>query len=406
MNNEQKMPLSGIKVVELANYIAAPVCGRLMADMGAEVIKIENMKGDPWRNLSMEVTDTPVEENPDFDVFNAGKKSICLNIKAPEGREALEKMIADADVFITNTRQKSLVKMGLDVESLTTRYPNLIYANITGYGEVGPQCDDPGFDNVAFWTKSGFRTDMVIKSPGSYPLNSPTGGGDSITGSILFGGILLALYQRQKTGKGDHVSTSLYNAGLWTFCGPIIEAQDRYGIKFPKERKDSFPVNTVYECADGEWLCLTILDYARLAPKFFELTGITEEIKKLDVHTYAECNQHSVEIIRMLEAVFLTKTSKEWLQLLSEADIVCGLATHFADASKSEQAWVNHYLQEYTCRNGAVCAMPVPPYRLASRGVPAGETAPLPGEHSREILRQYGYSPECIEGLYKNGVIC
>ena len=406
MDRNQNKPLSGIKVVELATFVAATVPGRLMADMGAEVIKIEGPKGDPWRVLSRDLTNTTIDEIPDFDVFNLGKRSICLDLKKPEGLAFLEKLLESADVFITNTRQQSLVKMGLDVATLRAKYPNLIYANVTGYGEKGPQRNDPGFDNVAFWTKSGFRMDMITKTPGSYPLGSPTGGGDSVTGSILFGEIMLALYQRAKTGCGDHVSVSLFNAGLWTFCGPIIEAQDKYKMKFPKERLDSLPVNTVYECADGEWISVTILDYGRLAPKFYALLGITEAIEKIGAETYGESNAKSAEIIPLIEASIATKTSQEWMQLLKEADIVCGLGNHFSDATKSEQAWANEYLQEHTCRNGSVCIVPTSPYRLDSCGVAPSRLAPLPGEHSQEVLKEYGYSAEKIAQLYSDGTVC
>ena len=157
-------PLEGVKVVELASFVAAPTAGRMMAEMGADVIRVESTAGDPWRfygaNCGLPITD---EENPLFDIYNLGKKDIQLNTKTPEGKEILFHLLDEADVFITNNRLKSLVRSGLDYESLKDRFPKLIYGLVTGYGQTGPDVDAPGYDGVAFFSRSGmnFRSQII-----------------------------------------------------------------------------------------------------------------------------------------------------------------------------------------------------------------------------------------------------
>jgi crotonobetainyl-CoA:carnitine CoA-transferase CaiB-like acyl-CoA transferase len=190
--------LKGIRVVELTEYVAAPACGRMLFDYGAEVIKIERPSGDPWRLVG---NNTPcgadVDENPLFDVLNAGKKSIVLNLKEWEDMEVFHKLLETADIFLTNNRMISLRRMCIDPETLAQKYPALIYGLITGYGIDGSEKDDPGFDSVAFWGRSGFMASMPYED-GGYPMPTPTGVGDVITGITLLTGILSALVKRTK----------------------------------------------------------------------------------------------------------------------------------------------------------------------------------------------------------------
>ena len=405
MEQEAKKPLDGIKVVELANYVAAPVCGRMLADMGAEVIKIEGFGGDPWRAVAKANTFTDDLENPIFDIYNAGKKSIRLNIKTGGGQEILHRLLKDADIFLTNTRAKSLKNLGLDYETLKEIYPRLIYVTVNGYGDKGAEAAAPGFDNVAFWTRSGFLMDMSVQSEQSYPVLSPTGSGDTVAGAMLYSGILTALYQRTVTGRGDYVSTALYNTGIWMLASMILQAQDAYGIKFPRTRAESSPFSSPYRCADGEWICITVLDFARFRDVIFRILGIEEEMKRFDVPTIAEMKKNSVEIIPIMEKAFLKKSSAEWLAELKAADVVCGRMTHMNEVSKDPQAIENHFVQEYSFRNGRSCMMPCPPIRLASQPDPLAESAPLAGEDTRQVLLQAGYSEEEIEAFIRSGAV-
>lgn len=402
---ENRRTLEGIKVVELSTFVAAPVCARMLADMGAQVIKIEGLKGDPWRATAKACTYTSDEELPVFDIYNAGKQSIKLNIKHPDGMKVLLDLLADADVFITNTRLASLKKLGLDYESLREKFPRLIYGTITGYGDKGPDAASPGFDNVAFWTRSGFLMDMSIQSDGSYPVYSPTGAGDTFTGTVLFSGILAALYQREHTGKGDYVTAALQNAGIWFMGSMIIQAQDKYHIKFPKDRSDCSPFASSYKCADGEWIGITILDHDRYRAPVFEILGVTEEMAPLNITTQEEMKYKSSQVIPILERAFLKKTAAQWLELLRAADVVCGILNHMSDVTKDPSAIANEFVQEYTCHNGEKCMMPCPPARLASQPLPKSATAPLAGEDTVEVLERMGYSAQDIDRLIVDGAV-
>ena len=398
-------PLEGIRVIELANYVAAPIVGRICADMGAEVIKIEGRGGDAWRATSMGHTKTGHDENPLFDIFNVGKKSISLNMKTEDGKELLFKLLEDADILITNTRNQSLVKLGLDYESLKDRYPRLIYATLTGYGYEGPDCNAPGFDNIAFWSRSGFSADMSFDAPGSYPVNSRYAMGDTIAGTTLFGGVMTALYQRERTGKGDFVTMSLYNAGIWAFGGSIVMAEKPYCHEFPEKRNFGVATNLPYRCADGEWIRCTFFEFERYAERFFGALGLAGVPEEMGIVTMADAIAAAEKLVPMLEKAFAAKTSEEWLRIFRELDVVCGRINHFRDVLEDEQAWANDYIQKYQCQNGAERILPTCPVRLGSQGAFALGKPVMYGENNDDILTSLNYTPEQIKALKENGTI-
>lgn len=400
-----RKPLEGIKVIELANYVAAPIVCRICADLGAEVIKLEGRGGDAWRATSMGHTKTGQDENPLFDIFNVGKKSISLNLKSAEGKEIFHKLLEDADILVTNTRNQSLVKLGLDYDSLKDKYPRLIYATLTGYGYEGPDCNAPGFDNIAFWSRSGFSADMTFDAPGSYPVNSRYAMGDTIAGTTLFGGVMTALYQREKTGKGDFVTMSLYNAGIWAFGGSIVMAEKPYCHEFPEKRNFGVASNLPYRCADGEWIRCTFFEFERYSERFFGALGIPEVPAQLGIVTMADAMAAAETLVPMLEKAFLAKTSAEWLKIFRELDIVCGKINHFADVLEDEQAWANDYIQTYQCRNGAERILPTCPVRLGSQGAIKLGAPMLYGEHNDQVMTDLGYSEAEIAAMKEKGVL-
>lgn len=398
-------PLSGVKVVELSTFVAAPSAARVLADLGAEVVKIEGFHGDPWRLTGKNILKTDDNENPIFDVYNMGKKSICINIKEKAGLEIVFRMLEDADVFITNVRERSLKKMGLDAEAVRQRFPRIIFAECNGYGHKGPAADDPGFDNVAFWTRSGFLQDMTIKTSDYYPVDAPTGIGDTITGEAIAAGILAALFQREKTGKGDIVSVSLYNSAIWAMTSMIVMAQEKYGRKYPHARNEISPISTQYKCADGEWFSITVLEYDRFAPVVYQLLGISEEVKALGIINYRSMMENVPSLMPLMEAAFLKKTVVEWAKIFREADIVSAPMSHFRDVMVDEQALVNGYVEEYPLQNGSTCMVTRSPIRLASQEWVPSVRAPLPGENTVSVLEGLGFTEQEIQELHKNGAV-
>jgi len=398
------LPLQGIKIIDLSNYVAAPSAARLLCDLGAEVIKIEAHGGDVWREVSKSSTGTDDSENPMFDVLNMGKKSICLNVKDEKGYEVMMRMLEDADVFITNTRVKSLVKLGLDSETLTKKFPRLVYCSMDGYGDKGPDANTPGFDSQAFWTRSGFLLDMA-EANASYPVCSPTGIGDCVTGLILTTGIMTALYNREKTGRGDIIKTSLYSAAIWTMNSMVLRTQPQYNSPFPRTRVEEGALTCKYKCRDDKWFVIHVLDYKKDAHKVYDLLGISEKVREIGIVDAATKRKYNAELAELCQQAFLTNDSDYWDRIFKEADLVSGTMPHFSEVSTDEQAWANDFLEEFKFRSGRTCAMPRTPLRMASVPLVPSPEAPLPGEQTDEILRAHGYNEEDIRAMHERGTV-
>ncbi|MBI5602342.1 MAG: CoA transferase [Deltaproteobacteria bacterium] len=401
-------PLEGLKVVELSTYLAAPICARILGDWGAEVIKIENIAGDVWRYYGKSFsTPTTSEENPVFDIPNANKKYLALDIKSAKGMEVLHKLLAQADVFVTNNRLSALKRMGLDYETLKVSYPRLIYALLTGYGEEGPDRAKPGFDTTAFWAAGGFMADLRIDSPGSYPIYPPAGTADISIGTMLFGGICAALLNREKTGKGDKVSISLFGTAVWTMGIMNTITQEKYQYHYPKKRYESKPTANFYLCSDGEWMMISVLEYTRYFCTLCTVLGVPELADDPRYLTEEEMMkpENKAALIKIFEERFAEKTAAEWDRLLKSADIVHDRLTHFSEISTSEQARVNHFMDEVTFANGTRACLPRPPIRSENLGLPEYRLSRPLGADTRQILQELGYPVEEIHGLLEKKII-
>ena len=400
-------PLAGVKVVELSTMVAASSLGRILCDWGAESIKVEGTKGDPFRNFpkNYRVPCTP-DENPLFDSLNGGKQGLVLDLKTPEGMEILHRLLAEADVFITNNRQKSLDKMGLDYGTLKARYPRLVYAQITGYGDAGPKAASPGYDTVAFWANTGFNADMSVDSPGSYPVYGGVGPGDLITALSLFGAIASALYKRTVTGEGDRVSISLYGTGLWCFHLMAVPCEKQYGYTYPRTRYTGTPLGSPYRTRDNEWIMTTIPNVETQWEDFCAAMDMPElkEDPRFTTTENLRSPENSSFLIHHLEEKFLTRTAAQWDKALAAHNIVHDTLGHYKDMETSEQAWANGDIHQVTCPNGKKSVLVRPPMRSDRMGLPAFRRRPLLGEDSDRILEKLGYSREEVEALKEKGV--
>lgn len=396
-------PLGGYKVVELSTYVAAPSCARLLGEWGADVIKVETMAGDAFRTFGATMMmPTKEDESPTWEITNANKRSIALDLRNPEGMKVLHRLLEKADVFVTNNRADALKSMQLDYETLKGKYPRLVFALVTGYGEDGPDVNQPGFDTVAFWGRSGILVDLV--TPGSYPVYTPAAVGDLAVGISLFGGICAALLNREKTGKGDKVSVALYGAAIWLAGLMIASAQEGYGNKWPKSRFEGNPLAIPYRCKDGEWIMVTILEYARYWPAFCKLLDRPDLIDDERFNTLAGVLANRPALVPIVEEAFAKRDSGEWVKLLREADIVHDRLRHFKEITKDEQAWANNFVYEHSFANGNKGILPSPPVQSAAIGSPEKSRSPMLGEHSREILGELGYSKEQIEEMKNSKV--
>jgi len=406
MNNNK--PFKDIKVIELSTYVAAPACGRILADWGADVIKVESDNGDVFRIFGNGMA-VPAheEENPLFDLANAGKKSVVIDLKTEEGLKVMHELLADADVFLTNNRLKPLKKMGLDYETLKEKYPRLVYALITGFGDKGPEVNNPGFDTVAFWASGGFLADLSVDGPGSYPVATPAAIGDISCGTILFGGIMAALYNREKTGVGDRVTVSLFGAAVWFMGFMNTIAQKKYGYKYPRTRYEGNPVAIPYKTKDGEWVMTSILEHERYFPALCKVLGVEEmgtDPRFSSKKALLDMDNRKA-LVQLFEERFATKTAAEWVKLLTEADIVHDRLKHLREISESEQAIVNNFMSEFEFTNGEKAMLPRPAIQSANLGVPEYKRGPWLGENTKEVLKSLGYDEEKIGTMIETNVV-
>ena len=267
-------PLEGVKVIELATFIAAATAGRFMADLGADVIKIESAKGDPLRYTApSEGRPLDMYENTTWDLENGNKRCISLNMKTLEGKEAFFKLLDSADVLITNWRVQALQRAGLDYETLKERYPKLVYAICTGYGEYGPDKDLPGFDFTAFFARGGYFETLRQRS--DVPFNGAPGVGDHNVGMNLVAGILAALYQAKTKGVGEKVETSLFESAVYNM-GMMVQASNYEGIaqQYPINiRNGANPFNSAWHTADDRYIQTCMPDYNTYYKKFIAAVG-------------------------------------------------------------------------------------------------------------------------------------
>ncbi|MBE6629140.1 MAG: CoA transferase [Ruminococcaceae bacterium] len=397
-------PLSGIKVVEMAVYVAAPCAARLLADMGAEVIKVEAPTGDSWRPAGVGYSPRFNEdENPVFDIYNTGKKHISLNAKTPEGKEAIFKLLEDADVFITNLRPAVMKRLGLSYEDLKERFPSLIYGAVLGFGKKGPDAAAPAYDTTAFWARSGFFRDMgIVDENGTYnPVGSPSSVGDTATGYLLMGEICAALYRRTLTGQGDYVTSTLYHNGVFCMGTMIAISQEPFGRKYPRMRSDG-GFTGGYECSDGEWIYFPG-GVAKNLPRFFEMIEQPELLEDPRFNTGAGRWENRKELIGYFAEALKKKPAKYWAEYGRENDLPVVYMAHFRDVPKDPQAWENGYLEHVKFRNGNVDVMPASPIEMESFTPPPTKPAPAVGADTVEILSSLGYTDEEIKEMIASG---
>lgn len=398
-------PLEGVTVVELATFVAAPSCGRLLADLGARVIKLEAPKGDTWRQTGINHVPNRYckDENPVFTIYNAGKEFISLNLKTPEGKEAMLKLLEGADVFLTNTRPAGLKRLGLAYEDLCDKFPKLIYALLLGYGEKGPDADKPAFDSTAFWSKSGFLHDQALRRDDFAPINPPFSMGDTVCGYLLLAEICAALLRKEKTGEGDLVSSGLFHNGIFTTGTMTLINARPFGKKYPVTRIEHSVPGGMYRCSDDQWVYVGISSAPAKVPDMLAALGRPEVASDPQYLTPDMKAVDKEGIYEICKEAFLTNTSDHWLQKGAEYDFPIVRLNTYGSVYEDEQAWANGYLEKVTFPNGNVDTMPSSPIEMKSIGelktVPAGDI----GADTRKVLAELGYSEAQIEAMLEAG---
>lgn len=399
-----KEPLEGVKVIDLTYFVAGPGTARILADWGADVIKVEPAFGDPGRHTGAGMTCPDSDwNNPFYTTYNAGKRGLSVNLKTPEGKEIMGRLLQTAQVLVTSYRTQALKRLGLDYESLRESCPHLIWAQVNGFGDYGPAKDNPGFDTVAYWARSGAMMDIAEKD--TNPINPPIAFGDSVTSCSLAGGICAALYRQQKTGLGGKVEVSLFGQAIWN-VGALIASTQHEDV-YPKSRKEAIsPVINSYQCKDGKWIFLSILEHERyFGTLCTEVLGRGDLAEDERFAGTLEAKRHAAELIQILDGEFARYTQDEIVDRLTKADIAHERIQHVKDVLKDEQALANQYLICRENRDKSRSLYASTPVHFDGADIRTQCDAPLIGQDSREILGELGYKREEIEAWMGQGIV-
>jgi crotonobetainyl-CoA:carnitine CoA-transferase CaiB-like acyl-CoA transferase len=409
---EPTLPLKGYRVLDFSTYAAAPICAMTLADWGGDVIKVEPLSGDVFRFFGF-IMRCPVKEddNIQFELDNRNKRGISLDLKTPEGREIIHKLLATADVLVTNYRPKALKGIGLDYETLAPKYPRLIYAYLNGYGDKGPEKDKPGFDLAAYFARSGILVELP--EPGSDPIPPLAGFGDHPTGTFLAGGICAALLGREKTGKGCKVQTALYNSALWNLSLNIATAnnnahlpEEEYEKLRTTRKKPRTALMNTYRTKDGRWVTIMALEYDRYWKPFAE-----KVIRRPDLADDPRFNnqmatfQHTMELTAIIEEEVLKITKDELVSRMAAADIVYEVNLRWKEIKDDLQAVENDFMVEHKMPSGRKDWVVGNPVKFNGEKSSLRRYAPKLGEHNTEVLSELGYSREQIKSLRDKKII-
>ncbi len=402
-----KKPLEGVVVVELATFIAAATTGRFFADLGAEVIKIESPKGDPLRYTApSEGRPLDMYENTTWELENANKKCISINMKDPQGKEAFFKLLSKADMLITNWRVQALERAGLDYASLKEKYPKLVYGMITGYGEFGPDKDLPGFDFTAFFARGGYLE--TLRQDGERAMNVLPGLGDHNVGMNLAAGMLAALYNAKATGVGEKVSTSLFEAAIFNMGMMVQAAQYKdIGTGYPVDARNlGNPFLTSWATKDGRLIQTCAPDYNTYYEKMMVSIGREDLVgdEKYFPVLNLQKNKLGPELYDIMTEAFKTKTVSEWNEILKAADIPFSVAQSLEELLEDKQAWANNCFYTMKYDNGNERTLATLPVKFAEMGTPEYNRGPFIGEHTSEVLKGLGYADEEVAAMFDSKV--
>jgi formyl-CoA transferase len=399
----EKGIFDGLKVLDCASFIAAPAAATVLSDFGADVIKIEPpVTGDPYRHLPKLPGYPHSEHNFAWLLESRNKKSLALDLAKPEAQAVLYRLVAESDVFITNMPPQVRAKLGITYDHLAHLNDRLIYASFTGYGEKGEEANKPGFDSNAYWARSGLM-DLVRADEHTTPARSIAGMGDHPCAMAFYGAIVTALYKRERTGKGSHVSSNLMANGVW--AASVLAQAKLVGAKFGERRPRERALNAVtnhYQCKDGRWLILSLLNEERQWPTLARCLERENLVTDPRFATKKDRHARSLELIKIFDEIFAAKPLAEWRRILDGSGLVFGVVGILDDIPNDQQMIDNEVLVPF--ENDTMLTINSPIWVDGSKKVQPRKPPGL-GEHSDEILRQGGYDDAAIQKLRSSGAV-
>ena len=400
-------PLDGIKVVEVAMWAFVPAAGGILSDMGADIIKVEPPTGDPLRGLKIGIgADVQPPVDLSWESYNRGKKSITLDLKLPAGVAVLYRLLEDADVLLTNLLPPARKKMGMDAETICARFPKLIYATGSALGQNGPESDKGGFDSITFWARGGISSSLT-EEDAEYPVGPPGPAfGDTLSGSMLAGGICAAIAKRAMTGQASSVDVSLFGAAMWSMQRPIAQTTLQGTSRMSRPPRDQ-PFNVLvnnYRTSDNRFVALGMLQSDKFWPDFCKVAGRPELVADPRFATSAARRENVGVCFATMKELFASKTLAEWRDILARQDGQWDVVQYVGEIGADRQAVANRYVQTVTVEAGL--DIPLVSVPMQFDGAPLSiRPAPALGADSDAILAGLGYDEDAIITLKVEGVV-
>jgi len=393
---------SGLKVVDFASFIAGPSAAVILSDFGADVIKVESPAGDLWR-IGHKIPPQPAAKDAyPWHLANRNKRGIVLDLKSPSAQQVLEKLVKWADVFIVNTPHPARKKLKLEYDDVAQWNPRLIYADVTGFGENGPDSGLPGFDITSYWARSGLLS--MTRDAGAPPTWPVAGSGDNATAVGLYSAVVTALYRRERTGKGSYVTTSLLAEGVWSASVSIQAALCEAKFFAPHDRKN--PANAalnVYKASDGTWFLLIV------TPD--KLASVAKAIGRPDLLTDprfsdpAKLIENMSALAEILDDVFGSKPMANWREVFDGVHVTFGVVRGPEEVINDPQLRANDIVVPLEGAGGKLTSTISSPINVHGVAKVPAKRAPALGEHNEAVLKELGFSTSEIDGLRESGAV-
>jgi crotonobetainyl-CoA:carnitine CoA-transferase CaiB-like acyl-CoA transferase len=393
---------SGLKVVDFASFIAGPGAAVILSDFGADVIKVEPPNGDLWR-IGHKIPPQPQASDAyPWHLANRNKRGMTLDLKSTSAQQVLERLVKWADVFIVNTPHPARKKLKLEYDDVAQWNPRLIYADLTGFGEKGPDANLPGFDITSYWARSGLLS--MTRDAGEPPTWPVAGSGDNATAVGLYSAIVTALYRRERTGKGSYVTTSLLAEGVWSASVSIQAALCEAKFFAPHDRKN--PANAalnVYRASDGTWFVLIV------TPD--KVAAVAKAIGRVDLLTDsrfsdpAKLIQNMPQLTAILDELFGSQPMTHWYEVFNGVHVTFGPVRGPQEVVNDPQLRANDIVVPLEGAGGKLASTISSPIQVQGVTKVAAKRAPALGEHNDEILKDLGFDAKTIDSLRVSGAV-